>query len=196
MESEDEYQESNKPLPFPSQKKQIKTPKDEVYEIEYDGMDTLNASDDNNTIQSERFLKMSHISTKKSNSTSSNIQDCQELVNGLENGRSCRHFDNQKRTNLFEEPKSEKYEKKEVSLPSCELNSKTKVKENETNEEITFITSKIMPEEDSSQMQIYEIITNSKELTNNDFLEKQFTLTNCGDKSGETTQITRVNSES
>jgi hypothetical protein len=197
MESEDEYHPSHEPPSFPSKKKHKIIPKEDVYEIDYDGGDTLNGShDDDNTIQSERFLKMSHISTKKSNSTSSNIQDCQELVNGLENGRSCRHFDNQQRSTTFEGNGSDKCAKEAHSLPSCELNSKLRLVQNETKGEITFITSKIMPEQDCSQMQIYEIITNSKDLTNTDILETQFTLTNCGDKSEETTQITRINSES
>ena len=195
MESEDEFHDSNKSHVFPSQKKQEMTPKKDLYEIDYDEIDTMHGSEDNHTIQSERFLKMSHISTKKSNSTSSNIQDCQELVNGLENDNSFRHCDNAKRDHI-EQHKSENYgiktAKNDQSLPSWEINSNSQTTQNE----ITIINNKIMPDQDSSQMQIYEIITNSIEITNKVVLEKQFTLTNCGDKSEETTQITRINSES
>lgn len=54
------------------------------YQIDCEELDTLDESEE--TIQSERFLKMSRISARRSNSASSNMQACEELVHGLENG--------------------------------------------------------------------------------------------------------------
>jgi hypothetical protein len=201
MESEDEYEHINETKKITSKNKIKENPKEEVYEIEYDGIDTLNGSDDDsNTIQSDKFLKMSHISTKKSNSTNSNIQDCQDLVNGLENGSSLKLFENQKKSSHAQEQRSENFEinrkKEDFFMPSFDLNNKSQPMTQETKGEITIIKSKIMPDEESSQMQVYELVTNSKEFVNQENLETQNTIMNCVDKSDETTQITRINSES
>ena len=169
--------------------------KDE-YEIDYDGIDTLNGShEDGDTIQSDRFLKMSHISTKKSNSTSSNIQDCQDLVNGLENGSSSMNIDDSRKFGIFETQKSENHGRQPLKeglfMPSFDLNSKNQPAQKE---EIKIIKSKIMPEESSSQMQICELITDSIELGQKEAEEAK--MMTCMGLSGETTQITRIRSES
>lgn len=123
------------------------------YPIECTDLDTLNGSEE--AIQSERFLKMSHISARRSNSASSNMQACEELVHGLENGNQP-----------------------------------------QKNSEIQIIKAKILPEEGSSQIQICELVTNSLDLTNHDASGHLGQATGCTNKSGDTTQITRVISES
>ena len=140
-----------------------------MYEIECEGVDTLLGSqEEGNTIKSERFLKMSHISTKKSNSTNSNIQDCQDLVNGLENGSFSMYVEESRKFGAIEGQKSVNLEakkfKEDESMPSFDLNSKQQALSKEAKEGITIIKSKIVPKEMSSQMQICEIITDSIEV--------------------------------
>jgi hypothetical protein len=194
MESEDEFREH---VPVDAKKPNLESSHQEEYEIEYDAGDTLNGShEDGNTIQSERFLKMSHISAKKSNSTNSNIQDCQDLVNGLENGNSSLNIDETRKFGFLEGIKSENQDlqnNKDMNFtPSFDLNPKS---QGVQKEEITIIKSKIIPE-NSSQLKIWEWKINSGELDPKEVSENKIPVNMCTGMSDETTQITRVKSES
>lgn len=143
---------------------------------------------------------MSHISTKKSNSTNSNIQDCQDLVNGLENGSFSMNIEDTRKFGFIESQKSVNLEakllKEDQSMPSFDLNFKNHVSPYEKIGEITIIKSKIVPEEMSSQLQICELITNSIEVGILESSTNKSQPHTCTGLSGETTQITRIKSES
>ena len=199
IEDEERFPEDSKN--FPLQAKKLVPSQKDLYEIECEGVDTLLGSqEEGNTIQSERFLKMSHISTKKSNSTNSNIQDCQDLVNGLENGCFSMHVEENRKFGIIEGQKSVNLEakkfKEDESMPSFDLNTKQKILSKEEKGSITIIKSKIVPTEMSSQMQICELVTKSIEVEDVENSENKIHPNTCTGLSEETTQITRIKSES
>ena len=122
--------------------------------------------DENGAIQSERFLKMSHISNQKSNSTHSNSQYCRSIVNQLENenfssktvdqdlqiksiGRNSEHFESgfkgQDNTSNFS-----------FDVVLNFKNNENLQKTERTSGEVKIITSKIMPQQSNSKISYFE----------------------------------------
>lgn len=143
---------------------------------------------------------MSHISTKKSNSTNSNIQDCQDLVNGLENGSFSNQIDDNKKLGNFEEQKSINIEakkfKEDESNPSFDLISKNQTLPKKIIKSITMKKTRNVEDKTNSQIKNSKFVSDSIEVGFKELSNNKTQHNTCTGLSGETTQITRIKSES
>lgn len=106
----------------------------------------------------EPSLKISQISSNKSHSANSNIQDCQELVDGLRrNGSVPNLHPISDQTGPKPQPAQEK--------KTDEWSENQLVRSVEANTNLQIITSKIIPERSTNQLRICELITSSFEST-------------------------------
>jgi len=194
IESENEVENSIKK---PSENKSKNSQNNRhVYEIDVNGVDFLNGSnEDDFNNQFEGSFRMSHISNNKSASANSNIQDCQELVNGLENYKSIRTISYSSKNKVTNDENqnisSEDYLNQKKFFPSVDLNTKNQLKN-----KIKIIKSKIIPEKTSNQLKICELIVNSFEMTIQPQSDANPNIDSTKQLSEESTEIIRFKSNS
>ena len=166
------------------------------YEIDYNGVDFLNdMNDDDFANQFDGSFRMSHISNDKSHSTNSNIQYCQDIVNGLENVKSTKNISDISKNMINTEEKpflaSEDKLTQKQFFPSLDLNTK-----NQPNPKVQIIKSRIIPKNTSNQLKICELIMNSFEMTIQPKSEANPKLDSSKQLSEDSTQIIRPKSNS